>query len=144
MRGGEEWMYFHPIFTTRSPGLDQNFCGFSEVPWLFHDLNWAETKFWAKMEEMVSDVSVKTSIFQLCSFMNSLIYSGTFREERKGLSHLLMQTGNFWGGEGKTKVLEKRWEGREREACPLCTLCVLGFSRTELLIMLKQIMPFIS
>lgn len=50
------------------------------------DLNWAETKFCTKMEEMVSDVSVKTSIFQPCSFINSLIYPGTFKEERKGLS----------------------------------------------------------
>lgn len=52
----------------------------------FHNLDLAEIKFWEKMEEMVSDISVKTSIFQPCSFINSLNYSGTFKEERKGLS----------------------------------------------------------
>lgn len=75
------------------------------------------------MEEMVSDVSVKTSIFQPCSFMNSLIYSGTFRKERKGLSHLLRQTDNFGGGEGKAKVLEKPLEGRERGLSSVYFLC---------------------
>lgn len=114
-------VYLSSVYNQVSSLGSKLFFVFSKVSWLFHDLKWAETKFWAKMEEMVSDVSVKTSIFQPCSFMNSLIYSGTFREERKGLSLLLMQTGNFWGGEGKTKVLQKPLEGRE-----ILVFCVLS------------------
>lgn len=45
------------------------------------------------------------------------------REGKKGLSHLLRQTDNFWGGEGKAKVLEKPLEGRERGLSSVYFLC---------------------
>lgn len=85
MRGGEECMYSCQAFASMFPDLNQIFlCVFYRVPWVFHDLNWAETKFWAKMEEMDSDVSVKTSIFQPCSFIKlfNLLWHSQWRKER--------------------------------------------------------------
>lgn len=50
---------------------------------------------------MVSDVSVKTSIFQPCSFIKSLIYPGTFKEERESLSLSVDANWQFMGRRGR-------------------------------------------
>lgn len=88
----------------------------------FRNLSLAEIKFWAKMEEMVSDISVKTSIFQPCSFINSLNYSGTFKEERRGLSLTAGVNQQLTGWRGKEQV-PRETSGRKREAI-LCSLSV--------------------
>lgn len=107
---GEEWLFSCQAFATRSPDQNQHFCVFSKAPWLFYNINWAETKFWAKMEEMVSDVSVKTSIFQPCSFTNSLIYSGTFKEERRGLSLCADVNQQFMGWGARARSCRNLWK----------------------------------
>lgn len=94
------------------------------------------------MEEMVSDVSVKTSIFQPCSFINSLIYSGAFKEERRGLSLTADANRQFMGWRGKEQGPGET-SGRKRKRVPLCIFCVLGSSHTRLTI-LKQTVLFIS
>lgn len=69
------------------------------------------------MKEMFSDVSVKTSIFQPCSFISSLIYSGTFEEDRKVLPLSTDANQQFTGWRGKEQC-SGEIAGREREAAP--------------------------
>lgn len=138
---GEERLYSCQAFATRSPDRNQHFCVFSKAPWLFHNINWAETKFWAKREEMVSDVSVKTSIFLPCSFTNSLIYSGTFREERRGLSLSADVNQQFMGWRERARSWRNLW--KEESELVLCTFTVLGSNHTYPII-LTQTVPFIS
>lgn len=81
---------------------------------------WVETTFWAKMRQVVSDVSVKTSIFQPCSFISSLITVVHSRSKGKVCPYQLRQTSNLQGGEGKSKFPEET-AGRVRGVCLLCT-----------------------
>lgn len=110
----------------------------SEIPWLFCDLNWAETQFWAKMKEMVSDVSVKAGIFQPCSFINSLIYCGVFKEEREGLSSSPGANQQFTGWRRKEQDPRKT-AGRQWERLILWIFCVLGPATLEYVLIFNRV-----
>lgn len=62
---------------------------------------------------MVSDISAKTSIFQRCSFISSLICYVAFEEDRKGLSLSADANQQFTGWRGVSKSLERLWGGKE-------------------------------
>lgn len=75
------------------------------------------------MEEMVSNVSVKTSIFQPCSFMNSFIYSDAFQKERRGLFLSADANWQFSGWRGKEQGPGET-SGRKGKRLVLCALSV--------------------
>lgn len=75
------------------------------------------------MEEMVSDVSVQTGVFQPCSFVNSLICPGTFKEERKDFSLSVDANWQFTGWRGKVQGPRETLGRREEVLSSVYLLC---------------------
>lgn len=104
--------------------VDQNTRVFPKASCLSKS-RFGRNKVLGKMEEMVSDISVETSVFQPHSFINSLNYSGTFKEERRDLSLTADVNWQLMGWKGKEQG-PRETSGRRREKLSSVHFLCLG------------------
>lgn len=129
VREGKQWMYCCQGFLIKSPDMDQHFVCF--LRYLDHP--------WSKLGR--NHVLGKNGGSGFRCFCQDQYFSSMFIYKlfnlpwhiHGGKGRLSLSADVNWqlrGGEEKTEVLEKPPE-EEREACPLCTFCVLGSSHID-------------